>query len=105
MKRPIRTLNDLRQHRSDINRIVKKYGGRNVRVLDITSKGDLDLSENSIRLLIDFPDYFRGLIPRDRQTALQNELLRSVDRWFKFVILEELPKDERQQMLDRAKPL
>ena len=115
MKRPIRTLNDLRQHSKDIKIIVREYRGRNVRVLDITSQGDLDLSDDTIRLLIDFPP--NSMSP-GRGISLETKLFRLLDRdvamehlplsnriFVKVVNPEEDPPDEREQMLATAKPL
>ena len=98
MKRPIATLRDLQKYKRAIKRVVKRYDGGNIRVLDIDSQGDLTHREE-IRLLIDFPPL---TISRASVIDLENELFNLLDRFVKVIDPAEEPEDERKKMQNEA---
>ena len=101
MKRPITTVDDLRQHRNAIYRFVRTKGGRDVRVL-VTEEGDLDIIEGDIRLLISFPSG----IPSGPHLRLEVRLSRLLGRHIKILyweeVRDELQKEELKKMKERA---
>ena len=100
MKRQITTLEDLRQHRSDINRIVMQYGGRKVSVFGTILPGDLHPTYK-IPLMIEFErrDSMMGYI------RLSKELSNVLGHEVMVVDPEASKEDYREQMVNEAKPL
>lgn len=82
-------------------RLVKHYGGHDLRVFGSVSRGD-STPESDLDLLVGMPrgyDMLRQLVPM--QTALERLFDRRVD----LVVEHELNHHIRQQVLDEARPL
>jgi hypothetical protein len=64
----------LRKHRSEIERLARSAGARNVRVFGSVARGD-ETVESDIDLLVDFPVHELGVLPLVRLRRQLSELL------------------------------